>query len=143
MTFGQAQVITVAPGLFAADATGQGLAAALALRYRNGQEVAAEPVFQFNGTQLLPRPIDFGPEGDQVFLVLFGTGLRFRSELAAITARVGGEAAEVTYAGAQGEFVGLDQINVLLPRSLIGRGEVGVELTVDGRVTNAVKVQIK
>jgi uncharacterized protein (TIGR03437 family) len=44
---------------------------------------------------------------------------------------VGGEAGNVAFAGEAPGFVGLDQINVLLSRSLIGRGEVEVLLTVD------------
>jgi uncharacterized protein (TIGR03437 family) len=49
----------------------------------------------------------------------------------------------VEYAGLAPGFVGLDQINVIVPRSLIGRGEVGVVLTVDGKMANTVKVSIK
>jgi uncharacterized protein (TIGR03437 family) len=37
----------------------------------------------------------------------------------------------------------LDQVNLRLPRSLAGRGEVELALTVDGREANRVKVQIK
>jgi len=51
--------------------------------------------------------------------------------------------AMVGFAGAQGDFIALDQANVLIPRSLAGRGEVDVVLTVDGRTTNVVKVSIK
>jgi len=40
-------------------------------------------------------------------------------------------------------MVGLDQVNVLIPRSLIGRGEVDVVLTVDGKPANTVRVAIK
>lgn len=87
-------------------------------------------------------PIDLGSEGDQVILLLFGSGIRYRSGLAGVKAVIGGENAEVLYAGLQPESVGLDQINVRLPRSLIGRGEVNVVLTVDGRVANTVTVMI-
>jgi len=87
-------------------------------------------------------PINLGAATDQVFLVLFGTGIRFRSDLAAVTAKVGGVDAQVTFAGRQGTFQGLDQVNVRLPRSLIGRGEVDVSLTVNGKVSNTVTVNI-
>ena len=73
---------------------------------------------------------------------MFGTGIRFRSDLAAATAKVGGVDAQVTFAGPQGTFQGLDQVNVRLPRSLIGRGEVDVSLTVNGKVSNTVTVNI-
>ncbi|HZN11171.1 MAG TPA: hypothetical protein VFC61_05815, partial [Blastocatellia bacterium] len=88
-------------------------------------------------------PIDLGPEGEQVFLVLFGTGLRFRSGLPAVGAQVGGMAAEVTFAGPQPQFVAVDQINLRLPHSLQGRGEVEVALTVDGQTANPVGVSIR
>jgi len=39
--------------------------------------------------------------------------------------------------------VGLDQVNLALSRSLIGRGEVAITLTADGRVANPVTVTIK
>jgi uncharacterized protein (TIGR03437 family) len=49
----------------------------------------------------------------------------------------------VEYAGNQNQYVGLDQINVRLTRSLIGRGEVEVNLTIDGRAANTVRVSFK
>jgi len=49
----------------------------------------------------------------------------------------------VSYAGAQGSLVGLDQVNVKLPRALNGRGEVDLVLTVDGKTANTVRVRIK
>jgi uncharacterized protein (TIGR03437 family) len=63
--------------------------------------------------------------------------------LAAVKARIGGVDAQMTYAGAQGGFAGLDQINLRLPRNLAGRGEVAIELIVDGRRANTVKVSVR
>jgi uncharacterized protein (TIGR03437 family) len=60
-----------------------------------------------------------------------------------VSARIGGVDAPVSFVGAQGDFVGLDQINLQIPRSLIGRGEVEIRLTVDGQQANAVMVSIK
>jgi len=74
--------------------------------------------------------------------VLFGTGIRGRSDLSNVKVEVGGEAMQVLYAGPQSEFVGLDQVNLILSRSLIGRGEVNVVLTVDGKVANTVTITI-
>src|SRR5262249_12873560 len=92
--------------------------------------------------QFVPVPIDLGPESDQVFLVGFGTGFRNRSSLGAVTVSVGGENAPLNFAGAQGEMIGLDQFNALLPRSLAGRSEVNVILTADGKASNVVKIAI-
>jgi uncharacterized protein (TIGR03437 family) len=91
----------------------------------------------------IPLPIDLGPETDLVILEMFGTGLRFRSSLAAVSVKIGGADGQIFYAGEAPGFVGLDQIDVAIPRSLIGRGEVDVVMTVDGKVANTVKVNIK
>ncbi len=139
------RIASVAPGLFTADASGRGLAAATALRVRADGSQSFEPVAGFDAAQnkFVALPIDLGPATDQVFLVLFGTGLRFRSNLSAVTAKIGGADATVTFAGAVPDFIGLDQANLAIPRSLIGRGEVDVMLTVDGKAANTLKVSIK
>ncbi|MGH9838271.1 MAG: hypothetical protein ACREEM_05760 [Blastocatellia bacterium] len=145
VSVGQAQIVAVAPGLFAANANGQGVAAAVALRVKADGAQSFEPVVRFDAGQnkFVAAPLDLGPEADQVFLVLFGTGIRFRSSLAAVTATIGGAAAPVLFADAQGGFVGLDQVNARIPRSLIGRGEVDLVLTADAKTANTIKVNIK
>ena len=108
-----------------------------------------EPIARFDQAQnkFVAVPIDLGPDlgnaTDQVFLLLFGTGFRNRSALSAVTCKIGGTDAEVLYAGLQGDFVGLDQSNVRIPRSLKGRGEVDVVMTVDGKAANTVRVNLK
>ena len=137
------RIEAVAPALFSANADGRDVAAAVALRVRNGVQTY-EPVATYDSVQkrFVSVPIDLGPEGDQVFLLLFGTGVRGRSALDKVTVKVGGVDAPVGYAGAQG-LVGLDQINVELPRSLVGKGEVDVLLTADGKIANTVRINIK
>jgi len=75
--------------------------------------------------------------------MLFGTGIRFRSSLSAVTAKLGDADGQMIFAGAQGEFAGLDQVNVRMPRSLIGRGEVEVLLTVEAQMANPVRIHIQ
>lgn len=74
---------------------------------------------------------------------LFGTGLRNRSSLGAVNVMIGEANVDALYAGPQGSFVGLDHLNVSLPRSLAGRGEVVVSVTVNGVAANNLKVAIK
>ena len=142
-TLGPIQVAAVAPGIFTANNNGQGVPAAVAVRARGGAAVSTEPVFQAGATGFVPLPIDLGPETDTVFLVLFGTGFRFFSAISAVTASVGGTNATVEFAGPVSGFVGLDQANIRLPRSLIGRAEVDVTLTVDGKASNPVRINIQ
>ncbi len=142
---GTVPINSVAPGVFTSNASGRGVAAAVVERVRANGTRSTEPVAQFDPVQnqFVPVPIDLGPEGDQVFLVLFGTGFRFRSALSAVTATIGGTPAEVTFAGAQGDFIGLDQSNLRIPRSLAARGEVDVLLTVDAQAANPVRINIR
>jgi uncharacterized protein (TIGR03437 family) len=142
---GTIEIAAVAPGLFSADANGKGIAAAVALRVKPDGSQSSEPVGQYDAGQgkYVTVPIDLGPETDQVFLVLFGTGIRGFSALSAVTVSIGGATSAVDFAGPQGTFVGVDQINVRLSRSLIGRGEVDVGMTVDGQAANNVRVSIR
>ncbi len=146
ISIGTVQVTTVAPGSFAANANGQGVASAVALRVKSDGTQVFEPVSQFDSAQnrFVPAPIDLGPEGDQVFPILFCTGLRNRSALSAVMCTIGGMNVPVLFAAAAPGLAGLDQVNVgPLPRSLAGRGEVDVVLSVDGRTANTVRIAIK
>jgi uncharacterized protein (TIGR03437 family) len=137
------QITSATPGLFSAQANGQGLAAADVTRIRGDGNRSEERTFQFDSGQnkVVAIPIDLGPATDRVFLILYGTGLRARNARA--TATIGGVPAPVEYFGSQGGFVGLDQVNILLPRSLNGRGEVDVTLNIAGQTANPLRISIK
>ena len=143
---GTVQIRSAVPGLFSASANGQGVAAALAVRVKANGALIYEPVAQYDAAQgkFVPLPIDLGPDQgaatDVVVLVLFGTGIRYRQS---VSANIGGVESLVDYAGITPGFVGLDQVNVRLSRSLIGRGEVIVNLIVNGTAANPVTVSIK
>jgi uncharacterized protein (TIGR03437 family) len=139
------QIASVAPGLFAANANGQGVPAAVAYRVKADNTQTVEPVASFDTAlnRFVAVPIDLGPAGEQVFLILFGTGVRFRSALSAVSCTIGGASANVEFADRVGGLIGLDQLNVRLPRSLAGRGEVDVVLTVDGKTANTVRIAFK
>jgi len=142
---GATQIIAVAPALFAANANGQGVAAGLILRVKANGSRNFEPVMQFNPAQnnWAPLPIDFGPTTDDLYLVLFGTGVRFRSSLNGASLRINSVEIPVLFAGPQGYFEGLDQINARLPRNLAGIGESSVKLTVDGAEANPTIINFK
>jgi uncharacterized protein (TIGR03437 family) len=142
---GEVQVSNVAPGLFSANSSGQGVALALVLRVKANGTQSYEPVAQFDSTlnRFVPAPIDFSPSTDRLFLVLYGTGLRYRSSLSAVSCAIGGEGSEVLFAGAVPGFAGFDQVNVQLPRTLAGRGEVDVTLIVGGKAANKVRVSFR
>jgi uncharacterized protein (TIGR03437 family) len=142
---GEVQIASVAPGLFSVNSSGQGLAAAVVLRVRGDGSQSYESVVRFDPAlnRIVAVPIDLGPPSDQVFLILYGTGWRSRSNLSAVTMKIGNVDAEVLYAGLADSFVGLDQLNVRAPRSMAGRGEVDLIVTIDGKTANTVRVSFR
>jgi uncharacterized protein (TIGR03437 family) len=141
----QVQIASIAPGLFTADGSGKGVAAGVALRVKADGTQSYEPMVEYDArlNRMMARPIDLGPPGDQVYLVVSATGLRNRSSLSRVHAMLAGMTTLVGYAGPQSSFAGLDQLNLLVPRDLIGRGEVDLEVWVDGQQANIVKIRVK
>ena len=142
---GIAAIASVAPSIFTVDASGAGLPAAVALRVNADGKQAYEPIVRFDRAtnRFVAVPINLDAQTDQVFAVLYGTGIRGRSALSQVQCLIDGIACEVQFAGAADEFTGVDQINVRLPGILIGRGEVDAVLTVDGKTANTVRLNIK
>jgi uncharacterized protein (TIGR03437 family) len=140
---GTVQITQVAPGLFSADSSGSGLPAASVLRLKadNSQNWEAVARYDTQQNRFVAVPIDPGADTDQLFLILFGTGIRGRSDLSNVKALIGGINAEVSFAGAQGVFDGLDQINLRIPRHP-GGGDKDIALTVDGQTTNTVRINL-
>lgn len=143
---GQAEITPVAPGLLSVNANGQGVATSIALRIKANGEQSYDPLARFDAAtnSFVPLPLDLGPPTDQVFLIVFGTGIRGRRSLERVAVQLGGTPVPVIYAGAQGDFVGLDQINLgPVPRSLIGRGDIEIGVLVEGRAANPLKLNIR
>jgi uncharacterized protein (TIGR03437 family) len=138
-SLGNVEIVATAPALFTADATGRGDAAALAT---------------IDGVNFQRQPFDVLVGGRPNILVLFSTGIR-RAPAAdpnddngvaeSVNATIDGRPARVLYAGAQGSFSGLDQINVEMPSALAGTGprRVEVVITVNNIAANRVTIQIK
>jgi len=132
-------VAPVAPGLYTAPANGQGAASAIAVcvgtcsgwttSLGNGQ--FEQPTFPQVCTlqNCPPVPITWGAN-DQLVIELYGTGIRHRAAQSDVTASIGSTSLQVQYAGAQPTDTGLDQVNVAIPQSLNGAGQVGLSLAV-------------
>ncbi|MEP7273399.1 MAG: hypothetical protein ABI882_18005 [Acidobacteriota bacterium] len=140
-----AGIRNIAPGVFAANADGRGIAAALIVRVKPGNIQSYEPVATLDEAlgRFVARPIDLGPASEVVYLTLFGTGWRNTASIATTTVVIGGITSELQYAGVQPTIAGLDQINVRLSRDLIGRGEVTVAVEVSGVFAKPVNINIK
>ena len=87
------------------------------------------------------QPCDVGTPERASFLIIFGTGWRLQGNTTTVT--VGGETLVPTFAGAQPNFPGLDQINVPLTQTLMGKGLVDLIVTSNSIASKTVQVAIK
>jgi uncharacterized protein (TIGR03437 family) len=136
---GTARIASVAPGIFTANSSGTGAPAGHLLQINADGSRSTFDLFQeaTGGGAYLPRPI-FSIPGD-LYITLYGTGIRGRS--GSVTATLAGRPVPVLAAVAQGTFEGLDQINLgPLPAVTDRRGEVDLEITVDGVTANRVAI---
>ena len=132
---GTVTISNVAPSIFTFTADGKGVPAGFSTF--DGRTMT--PLANANGSA---RSIDPGTVQRPNYLVLFGTGWRRRSILSNVQVRIGGILCQIDYAGTQGNYVGLDQLNLIVPPGARGSGEVNLVLTVDGKTANTVRVNI-
>ena len=135
---------SVSPGIFAAAANGQGVAAAQILRvHPDGSQSPLENVAAFDSTSQTwtALPVDRSSPDDEVYLVLYATGIRNHS--APVTVTINGQLCTSQYAGRHPTYPGLDQVNVLLPPGAFDPGTATVEITADGIVSNTVNVLLQ
>ncbi|MFY9726973.1 MAG: FG-GAP-like repeat-containing protein [Bryobacteraceae bacterium] len=139
-----AVIAAIDPGLFLFGGTD--LVAAYVQRGNADGSQTVENIYTLNASGgIVPAPIDLSPANSQVYLVLYGTGLRGHSAASnSVTITAGGISLPApAYAGAQPQYAGLDQIDVLLPQSLAGKGDVVIQVTVDGQAANPGHVTIQ
>ncbi len=151
-SYATTRIVSGAFSLFTFNSTGTGVPAAYIQRVKANGSQQIEIVGQYDSVlnNWVTTPIDLGPESDQVYLVLFGTGIRgWGGSTSPAVCYFGTDTTSYipalpSYAGAQPNFVGVDQINVLLPRSLAGRGEINLYVTANaGPTSNAVKINVR
>ena len=139
------RIESVAPAIFAANATGSAVAAATAVLVRADGSQQPQPVFRCGNTagSCTAAPLSMGSGDDALYLSFYGTGFRNRRSLDDVVVYVAGVRAQVLYAGAQPAFPGLDQLNVRVPRDLAATDESGVVVTVEGRTANVTTVNLQ
>ncbi|MGA2502146.1 MAG: Ig-like domain repeat protein, partial [Tepidisphaeraceae bacterium] len=133
-------VSPTSPGLFSQDSSGSGLAAGqYIVVHSDGSQTAPNQIAQYNSStgQWVPVPIAAAAT-DQVYLVLYGTGIRYKPSNGSVTATVNGQSAPVAYAGPQAQYFGEDQVNLGPLTGLVGAGTVNVVVTVNGEPSNTV-----
>ena len=134
---GAVQVARVAPGIFTVE---RGVPAALGGVYSAAGIVREVPVFTCANSVCEATALPVGDGDEQLVLTLFGTGWRGAAQ---VTARAGEEEAAVLFAGAHPGTPGMDQLNVVIPKLLAGRGEVELVVVADGVAANRVRLRME
>lgn len=139
-------VYRLAPAIFTADGSGSGVAAAYVVRHRSDGGQDWDLVFQCRssatGTSCEAVPVSLGGPEDVAALVLFCTGIRRLTSPEQVHAAADDVQLPVLYAGPQPEYPGLDQVNLLMPPALAGRGSVEVRLEFEGEPANSVALRL-
>ena len=85
-------------------------------------------------------PIQLGRD-TSTYVALYGTGIR-GAPSGSVAVLIDGRTVPVLYTGPQPEWEGLDQINIELPLTLRGAGEVDVVIEAGGVLSNTARIQI-
>ncbi|MBL8191418.1 MAG: hypothetical protein JNK38_25600 [Acidobacteria bacterium] len=142
-TTGTVTVVRSAPGIFSARATGTGAAAA--------QTSDGGPLINTYNPDGTERDVSAGTKDKPNALVLYVTGIRNtpatnpsdgNGVAESVTCRIQGVPATVFYAGPAPGFIGLDQVNVIIPPELAGLGSVNVRLRANNRDSNTVTIKL-
>ena len=131
-----------APALFSANGDGQGAPAGWLLRVLRDGTIRYEPITQISAEgRMIPVPLELGGAEETCYLILFGTGWREAGGPSNISARIGAYELPVLFVGPQESFVGLDQLNLALPRGLANQGSVRLILKANGMLANVTELR--
>ncbi len=140
-------IVRTAPDVLTADSSGRGAAAALFYRAKqDGTEGRYEPVAAIENGKSVLVPARPPAEGEVLYLILFGSGWRNHATAngrlrEGASAYLNDTPAQVTFAGAQGDFYGLDQMNIQISPSL--KGKQTVQVQADGKLANPVEIALR
>jgi uncharacterized protein (TIGR03437 family) len=125
-------VADAAPGIFTMTMDGKGpYAGQIIYAHADNTQSVADAA----------NPIDMSVRGDQVYLVLYGTGLRHAGTL---TVTLNGTNLPVVFFGAQAAYAGLDQINVgPLPSGIAATSLANLGVRANGQPANPVTVSFR
>lgn len=142
VTTGTVLISQVMPGLYTANANGQGPPAAMAvIAHGDGSRSSQLTYSCSGGADCVPASISLA-SSDSLYIELYGTGIRHASSLSGVMATVNGQSAPVQYAGASA-YTGEDQVNIQIPNSLFHTGTVNLTITVDGQASNTVILDLQ
>ncbi|MCU1262825.1 MAG: hypothetical protein JWO80_5710, partial [Bryobacterales bacterium] len=139
---GESVIDSVAPAVFTADGSGSGAPIGVLVTSHSDGSQETHAAYECGSMGCQTVALDVAGSTDTNVLVLYATGIR-NARLQDVTVQVDSVNASVLFSGPQGEFSGLDQMNVQLPSSLAGRGDVALQVNAGGKQANAVRVRFR
>jgi uncharacterized protein (TIGR03437 family) len=135
----QVTLSAYAPALFTLNSANLAAAVAICVSASGAQTV--EYPYQVVSGALVAQPLNLGACSETV-LELYATGMDLAT-VQNVQVTMGGATAQVLGAQPQGTWPGLDQINVAIPQSLAGKGNVAILVTAGGVAANSINVTIQ
>lgn len=135
----QITIADAAPGLFTATENGHGIPTGQIVMVHADGSHTVESLVTVSGSTYVSTTIKLTSSTDQVFLQLYGTGIRHAAK---VTAMMSGAPMTVLYSGQQGAYPGLDQVNLQLPK-VLQAGTLNIVVTAAGQAANSVTVLVQ
>lgn len=139
---GRLMVAPISPGIYSANGNGAGAAAATAVAVNPDGTTTPLPVYACQDgipQSCLETPLNLGDGSIPVILSLSATGIRYAQS---VTAYIAGQQIPIQDFQPQ-PTPGFDQVDIPLPPSLAGSGEVSVYIIADGVVSNMTTINIQ
>ena len=128
-------VSRIAPALFTANASGSGLVNGHLLRVNKATGQQKYETLTTAGNILYTTTENY-------YLVLYGTGFRYRNALSDVAVKLNNVSLPILYAGLTPGVNGLDQINVELPATFLQRGTMSLTWSVENEQGNPLQVTL-
>jgi uncharacterized protein (TIGR03437 family) len=133
-------IVDVAPGLWTGTADGRGPVSGFAVREMPGQKFTSVPILRCDSGNCSTIPIPVSARGFTTVRLL-GSGFRYAAGLARVQVKIGGSRVPVVAFGPSGG-AGEDQLTLRIPPSLRGVGETDLVCSIDGHLSNVVRIDI-
>ncbi|MEP6963598.1 MAG: BACON domain-containing carbohydrate-binding protein, partial [Acidobacteriota bacterium] len=128
-------VSKVSPGIFTLTANGSGVPLASLVAVKQDGSTTTLAPYRCNANGCTSAIVSLPSGTTSLYVVLYGTGIRKATRVAA---SIGQREAQVPYFGAQPQYSGLDQVNLLITNVAALKGRQSLTLLVDDLFSNSV-----
>ena len=133
-------IADVAPGFWTTRLDGRGPVMGSAVLTAPGRKSSRVPIYRYDSRSHSSIAVPVSAQSVTT-VQLLGTGFRYAAGLSNFHVKIGGIRVPVISFGPTGD-AGMDQLTVRIPSSLRGAGEADLICSIQGRVSNVVRINI-